>query len=113
MNPSVAKRGDRYVIVDETGNIIDDAQSHGYRSFNSARKSMWYKYGGGKHKMQSSESERRKLFKENPNMEKYISDFYMTWFKELSWGEVTEDDLIEEIEKEFGIVFPKRLLKGM
>lgn len=32
-----------YVIDEETGQILDDAQGYGYKSYENARKAYWYK----------------------------------------------------------------------
>jgi len=111
MIPSVKRKDDRYIIVDEEGKIIDDAQGYGYKTFNNATKAMWYKFGGGKRKKRNIKTERKRFFKENPGLEEFIDNFYETWFKELSRGEVTEEDLIQSIKEEFGIIYPKKLLK--
>lgn len=42
----------RFVIVDtETGEVIDDAQGYGYKDKTKAYKAGWYKFGGGKNKI--------------------------------------------------------------
>jgi hypothetical protein len=108
---SIERKENGYVIVDKDGKIIDDAQGYGYKTFNNAKKAMWYKFEGGKQKKQDLKMERNRIFKENPGLEKHINNFYETWFKELSRGEVTEDDLIKDIEENFGISYSKNLLK--
>lgn len=107
---SIQRKGDRYVIVNDNGKVVDDANGYGYKTYNSAKKAMWYKYGGGKRKKDTAIRELDELFQEHSGLEKFIEDFYEMWFKELARGEVTEDELLEEIEKEFGIKFPKKLL---
>ena len=54
----------RYIIIDkDTGEIIDDAQGYGYKTHESARKAMWYKFEGGKKKMDSEKSKAFKFWK--------------------------------------------------
>ena len=41
----------RYRIEDDEGNIIDDAQGYGYKSRKNAAKVLWYKFKGGREKL--------------------------------------------------------------
>jgi hypothetical protein len=41
----------RWVIVGEYGEVLDDASGYGYKSKQSAIKSGWYKFGGGRGKV--------------------------------------------------------------
>lgn len=47
----------RFVIVDpETGEVIDDAQGYGYKDKTKAYKAGWYKFGGGKNKVDEAQA---------------------------------------------------------
>lgn len=47
----------RYEIVDtETGEVVDNANGYGYKSKPNAYRAAWYKFGGGKAKVSSTES---------------------------------------------------------
>ncbi|MBI9014500.1 MAG: hypothetical protein JEZ08_19845 [Clostridiales bacterium] len=98
----------RYVCIDEeTGEILDDAQGYGYKNKQKAYSAYNYKYGNGKKK----QNEYQEFWKEHKDVAKFINRFYEMWFKEIYRGEVSDEDLIEEIEKEFNINISKALLK--
>lgn len=102
---------DRYIIVEkETGKIIDDAQGYGYKSFQSAKKAMWYRFDGGKKKTDAAKSDAMKFWKANPQVKSFVEDFYMDNVKEMFRGEVSEDDLIKEVNEKFNITFDKKYL---
>lgn len=47
----------RFEIVDtDTGEVVDNANGYGYKSKPNAYKAGWYKFGGGKKKVDDSES---------------------------------------------------------
>jgi len=102
---------DRFVITDDNGIVVDDAQGWGYKSFEKASKAMWYRFGGGKEKMDKSENEKRDFFINHPGVEKYINKYYEWNFKEMARGETTIEDLIEGVKQEFGIDIPEKFLK--
>jgi hypothetical protein len=101
----------RYVIVDDDGKTVDDAQGYGYKSKAKATKAMWYKFKGGKGKISQQKGEKRKYFKEHPGLDKFIERMYECYFKEIARDEITEQDLLDEIKEEFGIDMPKKYLK--
>ena len=108
----IVKTGDRYVIInEETGEIIDDAQSYGYKTFEKAQKAMWYKFKGGKAKISTDKNEAIKFFKENPEIKKRLDNLYEMWGKEIMLGEVTDFDILLEIRNEFNIDVSKNYLK--
>ena len=43
---------ERYRIKDDDGNVIDDAQGYGYKTYQNAIKAKWYKFQGGREKLQ-------------------------------------------------------------
>lgn len=100
----------RYVIVNDNGKIIDDAQGWGYKSKQKAAKAMWYKFSGGKQKIEEKEANRKEFFKQHPGLERFIDKIYEYNFKEIAFGEVTNDDILAEIKEEFGIDMPKEFL---
>jgi hypothetical protein len=55
----------RYIIVDDEDKIIDDAQGYGYKTFDKAKKALWYKYKGGKEKINNEKLEAEKFWKNN------------------------------------------------
>jgi len=50
----------RYVVVDDSGKIIDDAQGCGFKSRGSAGRAIWYKFEGGKEKIENEIREQLK-----------------------------------------------------
>jgi len=100
----------RYVIADDEGKIVDDAQGYGYKTKRNAYKAMYYQFKGGKQKKQQETIDRKKIFKQYPGLEKFISNLYENNFKELFREEITEEDFLQEIKEKFGIDFPKKYL---
>jgi len=101
----------RYIIVDDNENIIDDAQGYGYKTKQNAYKAMNYKFKGGKQKKIQQETEKRKFFKKYPGLKENIQDIYEINFKEISKGEVTEEDIKKEIDKKYNIDIPLKWIK--
>lgn len=66
----------RYEIVDtETGEVVDNANGYGYKSKPNAYRAAWYKFGGGKAKVSSTEN----WWKKHESFRRRISDelFYI------------------------------------
>ncbi len=98
----------RFIMIDEnTGEVIDDAQGYGYKTKQKAYSAYNYKYGGGKDR----HSEYKKFWRERKDIAKFIGKLYSMWIKEILKGEITEDDILAEVEKEFGQKIPKKMLK--
>ena len=98
----------RYIIVDEvTGEILDDAQGYGYKTYEKARAAYYYKYGGGREKQNEYEI----FWKQNIEIANFIGDFATFNMKELARGETTIKDLQDEIIKRFGVKIPINLIK--
>lgn len=114
MNYKISHRGSRFVIVDNCGKVVDDAQGYGYTTAQKAHKAMWYKFGGGQQKINKEKREAIAFWREHRALEKAISDAYGCNFKELARDEITEEDLIDSVCANKGVpVFPKGYLKYM
>lgn len=100
----------RFVIVDEQGSVIDDANGYGYKSYRKGVKAMWYKFGGGKQKIDTAKQKRIAFMKQYPGLDEYITNLYEWNFKEMARGECTEDDFLDSIKEKFGINMPKEYL---
>jgi len=100
----------RFVIVDDDGKIIDDAQGYGYHSKSTASKALWYKFKGGKTKLNQEKKDRNDFFQKNKGLKKFLNRIYETNFKEIARGEVTDQDIIDEIKEKFNIDIPKKYL---
>jgi hypothetical protein len=103
----------RFVIIDDSGNIVDDAQGWGYKTEEKARKAMWYKFKGGKKKIDKREEEKRVFFDNHQGLDKFLHRIWENNFKEIARGEVTEQDIIDDVKKEFGIDLPKEYVQGI
>ena len=55
----------RYDIVSESGEIIDNAQGYGYKTYQSAQKAAWYKFKGGKQKTDALKKQAKAFWKNN------------------------------------------------
>jgi thiamine kinase-like enzyme len=102
----------RYVIQDDDGKVVDDAQGWGYKSKQKAYKAMWYKFSGGKQKVSESINKKNEFFKQHTGLEKFLNRIYENNFKEIARGEVTDENILEEIKEKFGIDMPKEYLGG-
>jgi hypothetical protein len=94
---------DRFVIVDKDGKIVDDAQGWGYKTRDSAAKALWYKLKGGKEKIDSVKLAAQKFWYTNREVAKYLNNLFEMNFKELSRGESTTEELLEEVCKKYSI----------
>ena len=97
----------RYVIADDNGKVVDDAQGFGFKTKRNAHRCLSYKYNGGKQK----KNKKKKFFKENPNIKKEIDELFEINFKEIARGDVTLNDIKEFIDEKFDIDLPKEYLK--
>jgi hypothetical protein len=68
---------------------------------------MWYKFQNGKQKIDNEKRNRRKFFKQHAGLEKFLDKLLENNFKEIARGEFTEEDIVAEIKREFGIDIPK------
>ena len=102
----------RWVITDDDGKVVDDAQGYGYKSKQKAAKALWYKFKDGKSKINKNKQEKNAFFKQHKGLSKFLNKIYEDNFKELYRGEVTEQDIIDEVKEKFGINIPKSFLSG-
>ncbi len=102
----------RYVIVDDNGKLVDDAQGYGYKSKQNATKAMWYKFKGGKQKVAEKVKNKNEFFRQHVGLEKFLNKIYENNFKEIYRGEVTDEDIMSEVKEKFGIDIPKEYLNG-
>lgn len=42
MEYKIIERGDRFIIVDESNILIDDCRGFGYKTYESAKKGLWW-----------------------------------------------------------------------
>jgi hypothetical protein len=100
----------RYIIVDAgTNKLLDDANGYGYKTKQSAIKSAWYKYDGGKQKVKETTN----FWDKNKEIKKYIEKLYEYNMKEIALKEYGDKDIINEVKIKFGIEITKGQLKGL
>ena len=99
----------RYIIVDENNKTIDDAQGYGYKTYQNANKVIWYKFSGGKEKIDDYKS----FWKTNKELYNYLNELFDMNCKEICRGEISQEELIREAENKFNIKIPKNSLKYM
>jgi hypothetical protein len=106
----VVANNERFVIVDDQGKIIDDAQGWGYKTKEKAHKAMWYKFKGGKQKIVQQKQTEKNFFSKHKGLRRFLDDLFEYNLKEIARGEITEDDLLSAVKEEFGIDLPKEYL---
>lgn len=113
-NLKIILKEDRYVIVDKvTEKIIDDAQGYGYKTREKASKAMWWKFRGGKENSDNNKKLFNEWIKIDLNKEIYNSfnNLLEGYFKEISMGISTIDEVFETIESEYGVEIPNDIKK--
>ena len=99
-------REERYVIINsDTKEVVDDANSYGYKTKQSCYKALSYKFGGGKEREENGKEEAIKFFKENPNIKEFIINSYKN--KDVFYNYNVVKELIKGVEQEFGIKIPQ------
>ena len=102
----------RFVIVDDDGKIVDDAQGYGYKSKQKAHKAIWYKFQNGKQKINEKQKKKIEFFKQHKGLDKFLNKIFENNCKEIARGEVTDQDIIDEVKETFNIDIPKEYLCG-
>jgi hypothetical protein len=72
----IRARGDgRFIIADPaTGQALDDANGHGYTSREKAARAAWYKFKGGKAKLDVAKGEADRFWRANKAFAKKLGD---------------------------------------
>ena len=71
---TIAMRSDgRFEVYHaETGELLDDAQGYGYKTYLKAKKAAWYHFSGGKAKMSQTEQEAQMFWMDNQECAKTL-----------------------------------------
>ena len=93
----------RFVICSPSGDVLDDAQGWGYTSKQKAVKAAWYKFDGGKKKVDESKRKAEEFWRSNKEFARSVNDFFETWFKEISRGEMDADEEVVSLAREQGV----------
>ena len=93
----------RFVIVDDNGNVLDDAQGYGYTSAQNAHRA-W----GWKHNKKARAKDRgiAKWWRKHKDFEERLTDLIEDNFKEIGTGFVTDKDIFaaaQTIASEMGV----------
>lgn len=106
----VVRDGDRFKIVDKGGKLVDNAQGYGFKTSQKAKKYIWYKFGGGKQKIDDIKS----FWRKNRQFSKKLSDLYMDWYKEIARNEVNFEEEAKGLAIEMGVEgFDVKFLKHL
>jgi hypothetical protein len=100
----------RYAIADASGTIVDDAQGFGYKSFGAANKAMWYKFKGGRGKIESAKIAATKYWRDKKGIVRDIMGAMECNFKELARGEISDEEIISDVEKKHGVTLDRRMV---
>ena len=93
----------RFIIVDDNGNVLDDAQGWGYTSAEKAHRAWGWKTNKKARKKDKSCS---KWWKKHKEFAEKVKDLYLCNAKELCSGDFNEGDVFKaasEIAKDIGI----------
>lgn len=88
--------------------IVDDAQGYGYKDRQRASRAMWYKFKGGREKIDLQKKNLNSWRKKEDNNKIFnkINKLIESYYKEICRGETIIKEIFEEIEKEFEIELP-------
>lgn len=82
----------RFIIIElEGGVVIDDAQGYGYKSVRNAYKAGWYKFRGGKAKVDSGKA----WWKKHADFAEELEDPLFFLEKQVGHGEISRSDANE------------------
>jgi hypothetical protein len=103
----------RWIIVSpDTSEILDDAQGCGYKSKQNAIKAGWYKFGGGKRKLDAATKEADLFWRQHKDFARKVNQLQEDWFKEIATGEIDFEKEVASLAKELGVDgFHGRFLK--
>jgi hypothetical protein len=104
----------RFVIVEKgTDKILDNAQGYGYKTAQGAHKAGWYKFQKGHEKINSEKAEARRFWKLHSDIKQEVVEMLECNVKEICRGELTVAEILTDLEKYYGFVFPKSVIKYM
>ena len=106
----------RFAIVDiETGEMLDDAQGYGYKTFQNANKAAWYKFKSGKDKISLIKLKLRLEYKEwlktHEGILDDVNELFGIYFNEIAQDEMNANDIITKLENSWKIEIPKKFRK--
>jgi hypothetical protein len=101
----ISKRNDgRFDIVDPTTSaVLDDANGYGYKTTQSAQKAAWYKFKGGKEKMDATKKEAKEFWRAHRVFAREVYRSLESNLKEICRGEIDPDVEVSEWATKEGI----------
>ena len=89
----------RWIIVDGNDKLLDDAGGYGYKTKQNAMKAGWYKFQGGKNKIDDIKS----WWKKNKVFSQRLNRFQEDNFKEIAYDQINFEEEAIKIAKEMNI----------
>jgi len=100
----------KWVIVDANDKLLDDAGGYGYKTKQNAIKAGWYKFQGGKNKIDDIKS----WWKQNKAFSLRLNRFQEDYFKEIAYDQINFEEEAVKIAKEMNVEgFEIKFLKWM
>ena len=94
----------RFVISNPAiGAVLDDAQGYGYKTKQKAIKATWYKFKGGKAKIDAAKLEANCFWHVNKEFAEATVELQGYFFKEILRGEMDEDAAVSRLATEMGV----------
>lgn len=98
----------RWIITDANDKLIDDAGGYGYKTKQNALKAGWYKFQGGKGKINDIKS----WWKRNKAFSRRLYRFQEDYFKEIAYDQINFEEEAIKIAKEMKVEgFEAKFLK--
>lgn len=103
----------RYIIVSasDISKIIDDAQGYGYKTRQNAEKAAWYKFKGGKSKLDSEKNSAQAFWNKHSELKDEIENMMFTACKE--GRELTLPSIAEYVKVNHNIILNSNWIKYM
>lgn len=99
----------RYIICAPDGTMLDDAQGYGYKTAQTAHKAAWYRFNGGKKKVDNERVKALAFWKKYKSFSKTLKDVLETEFKAPPTDDELNSFAIENGVSGFDINFVKYL----
>lgn len=89
----------RWIIVDANNKVLDDAGGYGFKTKGNALKAGWYKFQGGKNKIDEIKS----WWEQNKTFRNRLHRFKEDYFKEIAYDQINFEDEAVKIAKEMNM----------
>lgn len=89
----------RWIIVGGNDKLLDDANGYGYKTKQNAFKAGWYKFQGGRNKIDDIKS----WWKKNKAFSRRLNRFQEDYFKEIAYDQINFEEEAVKISKEMNV----------